>query len=588
MLIDKWKKRGHSLSKVRSIYIFTTFFLVGLSIYTFIQILHLFDASALIRHTSEVRESLNSISITLLDAESSKRGYLLTGDSLLLSKRNKALATLDEELDVLVKLIKDNPEQAQNLAVLEITIREKLKNVSNNWNEDNPLPIVASLKANIHEGVQKMDSVRHYLDRMTLAESQLYIMRSQVFSRLSLVTPVYIISLFLGALLILFFSYFRLNSELRASQQLHRELKDQNQRSQVLGEELMAANAELAIQNEEKEERAAELIIANLELGFQNEKKEQLASELITANHELEFQNQEKEKRAAELIIANLELGVQNEKKEQLASELIVANQELGFQNKEKEKRAAELDIANKELQLFLNISSHDLQEPLRKIQISASRIEDADFNTLSPKGKDHFLKMQEAASSMQTLIEDLLMYSRTNNDERKFEFIDLSILIDEVKEELKDSIEEKHAIVEITDHCEANVIPFQFRQLLFNIMSNALKFSIPGKPPHILISSCIRKGIDCEVEQLDAHREYCHIRIKDNGIGFAPEYSEKIFEVFQRLYGKDVYKGTGIGLAIVKKIVENHDGIIIATSQLNQGATFDIFIPTKIVEQNG
>jgi len=586
--IKKIKPIGPSLSKVKSIYIFTTVFLVGLSIYTFIQINHLFEASALIRHTSEVKESLNSISITLLDAESSKRGYLLSGDSSLLRKRDQALLALKTEHDMLAILVLDNPEQRQNLEALDSVVALKVLSLQKTGYTTDQIPLNPFLKANVDDGVQKMDGVRWYLDRMNRAESQLFDSRSHVYSRLSIVTPIYIIVLFLGALLILFFSYFRINRELKESQLLHSALKEQSKGKLLLGEELMSANKELAFQNKEKEERAFELTVANKELAFQNEEKEKRAAELTIANKELAFQNEEKEKRAAELVIANLELGFQNETKEKLAAELIIANHELGFQNEEKEKRAAELIKANKELQLFLNISSHDLQEPLRKIQMSASRIEDADYNSLSPKGKDHFMKMQEAARSMQILIEDLLTYSRTNSEERKFEYIDLRILIDEVTDELKEAIEDKGAVVEITDHCEANVIPFQFRQLMYNMLSNALKFSMPGKPPHILISSCIKKGSDCKNVKLVADQEYCHISIKDNGIGFEPQYSEKIFEVFQRLYGKEVYKGTGIGLAIVKKIVENHNGVIIATSQINQGATFDIYIPATKMIKNG
>ena len=567
MLKDRMNKARHSLSQLRGIYILTTVFLVGLSIYSFVQILHLIEASTLIQYTSEVKESLHTISITLLDAESNKRGFLLSGDSSLLVKRDYALEALRTEYDVLAQLLIDNAEQSQNLAALDTAIKGKLQSLNNIWYNGSPLPVNHSMKDNLDDGIQKMDSVRLYLDRLTLGETKLYAMRTQTFSRLSQVTPIYFIVLFLGAMLILFFSYFRINRELWESQNLHSALLEKNRDRSILGEELVVANQELALQNKEKEERAVELTIAVKELAYQND---------------------EKEKRAAELAIANLELGFQNETKEKLAAELIIANHELAFQNEEKEKRAVELFKANKELQLFLNISSHDLQEPLRKIQISASRIEDSDFSALSPKGQDHFVKMQEAAQSMQVLIDDLLTYSRTNTEEREFEFVDLSIIINDVKDELKEVIAEKNAVVEVTDHCEANIIPFQFRQLIYNMLSNALKFSIPDKPPHILISSCIKKGSDCNYEKLLPEQEYCHITIKDNGIGFEPEYSEKIFEVFQRLYGKEIYKGTGIGLAIVRKIVENHNGIIVATSQLHQGANFDIYIPTNTNPQNG
>jgi signal transduction histidine kinase len=195
---------------------------------------------------------------------------------------------------------------------------------------------------------------------------------------------------------------------------------------------------------------------------------------------------------------------------------------------------------------------------------------------------------MQEAALSMQTLIEDLLTYARANSEERRFENIDLGTIIDEVQDELKESIEEKAAVIEVTELCEANIIRFQFRQLIHNIISNALKFSIPGKPPLIRISAVIKPGKDCMNDHLGRDLEYCHIRITDNGIGFESIYREKIFEVFQRLYGRETYKGTGIGLAIAKRIVDNHDGYITADGELNKGATFDIYIPTTKKPQHG
>ena len=367
----------------------------------------------------------------------------------------------------------------------------------------------------------------------------------------------------------------------------NKELAFQNEEKEKLAAELIIANKELAFQNEEKEKRAeekekraAELIIANQELAFQNEEKEKRAAELIIANKELAFQNEEKEKRASELIIANKELAFQNEEKEKRASELIIANKELAFQNEEKEKRAAELVIANKELLAFTYVSSHDLQEPLRKIQTFATFILDLENKNLSDKGKDYFLRMQSAAARMQQLIEDLLSYSRINATERMFEKTNLQLIIDDVKAELKDTLEEKNATVEAAHLCAVNIIPFQFRQLMHNLISNALKFSKPGIAPHITIKSEIVKGSTLKNNDLIPEKEYCHITVKDNGIGFEPEFKERIFEVFQKLHAKEEYAGTGIGLAIVKKILENHNGIITATSELKKGATFDIYIP--------
>jgi light-regulated signal transduction histidine kinase (bacteriophytochrome) len=362
----------------------------------------------------------------------------------------------------------------------------------------------------------------------------------------------------------------------------NKELAFQNEEKEKRAEELIIANKELAFQNKEKEKRAAELGIANIELAFQNDEKEKRAAELIIANKELTFQNEEKEKRTAELIIANIELVFQNDEKGKRAAELIIANIELAFQKEEKEKRAAELIIANKELLAFTYVSSHDLQEPLRKIQTFATIILEKEKTNLSANGKYNFQQMQSAAGRMQQLIEDLLAFSRINTTELKFEKTDLNIIVEEVKADLKDTIQQKSATIESTELCHANIIAFQFRQLMYNLLSNALKFSHPDIPLHIIIRGRIVKGDKLNNEKLSPERNYCHITVKDNGIGFEPHFSERIFEVFQKLHSKEVYAGTGIGLAIVKKIVENHNGIIIATSELTKGAMFDIYIPAN------
>ncbi len=325
---------------------------------------------------------------------------------------------------------------------------------------------------------------------------------------------------------------------------------------------------------------AKDLRIANKELAFQNDEKEKRAAELSIANTELAFQNKEKEKRAAELSIANKELAFQNEEKEKRAAELSIANKELAFQNEEKEKRAAELIIANKELLAFTYISSHDLQEPLRKIQTFVTIVLENESVNLSEKGKYNLERMQLAAGRMQQLIDDLLAFSRISTTELVFEKVDLKKIINEVKADLKDTIQEKNATIEDTELCSANIIAFQFRQLMYNLISNALKFSKPDLPSHIVITGCIAKGSKLNNKKLSPDKNYCHITVKDNGIGFEPRFNERIFGVFQKLHGKDVYAGTGIGLAIVKKIVENHNGIITATGELNKGAQFDIYIP--------
>lgn len=239
-----------------------------------------------------------------------------------------------------------------------------------------------------------------------------------------------------------------------------------------------------------------------------------------------------------------------------------------------------DLAYMNKELQSFAYISSHDLQEPLRKIQTFSSLLLENEYDNLTEDGKEHFKRMQNAAKRMQALINDLLAYSRTTISERKYEPTDLNKLITEVKMDLKEEIKSHQAVIDSDLLCTINIIPFQFRQLLQNLISNSLKFAVKNRQPHIEISSVKGLGRDFELKRLSPSTHYCHIKISDNGIGFEEKYSERIFELFQRLHGKDKFQGTGIGLAIVKKIVDNHNGFISAQGKPDQGATFDIYLP--------
>lgn len=279
---------------------------------------------------------------------------------------------------------------------------------------------------------------------------------------------------------------------------------------------------------------------------------------------------------------------VHNEKKEVIGFSKVThdltekkkANDALRNNAKELEQKNEVLKKMNKELESFAYISSHDLQEPLRKIQTFATRIAEKELEHLSENGRDYFERMQLAAARMQTLIEDLLAYSRTNTSERKYQHTNLNKIVEEVKAELKEELQQKHATIDAGELCHANIIPFQFRQLLHNLISNSLKFSKPEQAPRIKINSEIGSGTRFGNSNLRPSATYCHISVSDNGIGFEEEYREKIFGLFQRLHGRTAFKGTGIGLAIVKKIVDNHNGVITANSQLNNGATFDIYIP--------
>lgn len=250
------------------------------------------------------------------------------------------------------------------------------------------------------------------------------------------------------------------------------------------------------------------------------------------------------------------------------------AEEELKAKNRELEK-------INQELSSFAYVSSHDLQEPLRKIQTFTNRIAELEGERLSEKGKDYFKRIQIAASRMRALIDDLLTYSRTSNSaEHKLVLTDMNYLLEDLRQEFREALEQKQGTFQIDPLPRLRAIPFQIRQLFANMLSNALKFARNGVPLVITVRSHVTTTDRIADLAVIGRKPYYHITFSDNGIGFDTEYNSKIFEVFQRLHGRDEYEGTGVGLAICRKIVENHGGVIRAEGKPNEGATFHIYLP--------
>ena len=270
-------------------------------------------------------------------------------------------------------------------------------------------------------------------------------------------------------------------------------------------------------------------------------------------------------------IIGQLAAAVENRLLlKQLEQKVAARTAELLTLNQQLQSYTQELENSNQELQNFAYIASHDLQEPLRKIQTFGDRLDRKYGNTLNEQGRDYLARMCNAAARSQTLIEDLLAFSRVSTTTQSFESVNLDVVVTEVLSDMEISIEAVEGQIEVSDLPILEANKTQMRQLFQNLISNALKFHRDGIPPIV--------QIECKFIQNGVNELY-RIVVADNGIGFDTKHLDRIFTVFQRLHTGG-YDGTGVGLAICRRIVERHQGTITAHSKPGQGASFVVMLP--------
>jgi signal transduction histidine kinase len=238
-----------------------------------------------------------------------------------------------------------------------------------------------------------------------------------------------------------------------------------------------------------------------------------------------------------------------------------------------------QLEAMNLELQQFTWVVSHDLKEPIRKIQTFNNLLAERYLQPF-PEARNYIERSVLAAKRMQILIEDLLHYSRLSV-ENFFEPTDLTEIVSQVKSDFSELLAEKKARVQCGKLIELDMIPGQMRQVFQNLFSNSLKFAREGQTPQIAVTAERVKELSFNSEP-DEAGFFCRIKFTDNGIGFDAQFLDRIFVIFQRLHSNQNYEGTGIGLAIVKKIIENHNGIITANSIENEGTSFVMVLPLK------
>ncbi|QTD39337.1 CHASE3 domain-containing protein [Polaribacter batillariae] len=552
----------------------------------------------MVEHTYEVNVELEQILSYLKDAETGQRGYLISKDTLFLEPYYSSREKTNNSFARLKELTKNDKTQQNSLKNLSFLIAENLSIFDKSFKYANKNGTnTADFYALLNNGKNTMDSIRAKISKMIAHQNQLLQVRKKKSNESLTNTPLVIYSVLIITLVILLLTYAKINKDLKNLKKKNIQLeifKESTNQSEIVSKH---GNWTYYI-NEDKFEYSNNLYRL---LGEQPQSFDPTIENFMKFVHPEDAENLQKQvnrmikEENLPFIYYRIIQKNGNIKHFKAYGKMIVSedNQKrlLGITSditeevknyKLLEERNLELERNNKELSSFNHVASHDLQEPLRKIQTFISRLDHKEANNLSEKGKLYLERIKIAASRMRLLIDDLLQFSRTNKSEEVLEVTNMNLILENAKQELAETILEKEATITSDAIPEMTVIPFQIQQLFINLIGNSLKYSKQNVKPIIEISYSKINTDDVSKLKKPKYSNYHKLTFVDNGIGFDQEYAEKIFVLFSRLHNKNEYSGTGIGLSICKKIIDNHQGYIFAEGKLNKGATFEVFLPFK------
>ncbi len=581
---------------LRIVFVLAIFIMLFVSALTYRHVESITKSSDMVAHSYKVTLEIEQLYTNIKDLEIERRNFLLTQNKKLPSQIGFSKVIIKHNIENIKQLTTDNPRQKYLIKKIEELSFEKFKIVDNavaNYKELSR----NNIKENLLQGKQIMDRISKLINEMLSTEKKLLVVRDDKNDRLTDSTPTLIYITLFTTMAIISLAFVKINRDLEETR-LNNELLALNNESNNLAEQVgeygtwflnLETNEYTFSENEYRllgvEPNSFKASLEEFLKYIHPEDLEyvqQIAAEMVKQDKLIPFtyrviraDGQLRHLRGNGKTVTNKSgekvlIGTTSD-----VTDEVVANKAI-------EERNRELEANNKELQAFNYVASHDLQEPLRKIQTFISRLIDKEMNSISESGQQYLQKIQDSSERMRLLIDDLLQFSRTNKSEKATELTCLNELLENSKLELTQIIEEKNAVITSETLPKLNVIPFQIQQLFTNLINNSLKYSKENDPPVIDIKvSEIRAADEPEIPMDDLTKFY-KIVFSDNGIGFDPQYSKKIFVLFNRLHNKDEYSGTGIGLAICKKIVDNHYGFIFAKGEPNVGATFSIYLPIQ------
>lgn len=580
----------NSVRFIRLVFAISLFILIFLGSITYRHYNHLENINEALQKRYEVSIELQKLISYVKDAETGDRGFTLTNDSIFLDPYLNARSKINKSFDKLKELTKNNKRQQENLQQVYSLVERRFSYFKM------PFSTGKEFKQNLLNGKLTMDSLRAEVKEMIDYDKKLLVETDKIYEHNSAITPLFVFGTFIIVIIILVLGYLKISrnyQKLEDANEVFRIYDESSKQSQILGkygswiynidqdEFIFSENYYRLFGFEPTDSSMNFESLVNLI--HPDDKEGVLENFRISKTREHNppypfriFKNGTNEiihLRSKSKMITN-----KNGEKTLLGTTRDFTEEYNNTKTIEERNRELEKNI--KELTEFNHVASHDLQEPLRKIQTFISRIEEKESDKFSENGKIYFDRIKNAASRMRVLIDDLLQYSRTSRSQNIYSKVNFIEVVENSIVELSEIIHEKNVEINYDKLPEVEGIEFQLNQLVTNLISNSIKYSKENSIPIINIKYETVDANSDEIIKNKAIKKYHKLSFTDNGIGFEQEYAEKIFNLFQRLHGKTDYPGTGVGLAICKKIIENHRGYIKAESIPGKGSTFTFYLP--------
>ncbi|MBD3581404.1 sensor histidine kinase [Flavobacterium selenitireducens] len=572
--------------------VFLLFFIASIS---FKQISTLNRTQEAITYSLNIRVDLERLFSELKDVESANRAFVLTGDERYLEPYRYSHVSINKSLLAIGNKVGGNKQRQKEFDVLYKLINKRFETLRDNkiqarkYKADDP-----EFLASLWRGKMVMDQIRVQINRIISHETGI-LERQEADHRNEITfTPFTSSFLVIFSIAIFVLTFLTLKSNLKRTGSLNQKLRLTNKTFE---------NAERIgqIGHWQYDLDRQELTLSDNRyrlLGCETGEFEPTIAEFLRFVH-----NQDR-KRVEECFLKSRNLTpfavnyrvVRKDKKIRYFSTtsqlietkdgrqiIIGIDRDVTTQHRSTaklEQRNNELRVSNSELSSFNHIVSHDLQEPMRKIQMFISRIDNDDLEKVSDTSRNYLSRIQSSANRAQKLIDDLLVYTRMNRNDKKAEPTDLNELLDNAKIDMAQAIEERHALIIADKLPTVKVTPYQIQQLFVNLISNSIKYAKENARPEINITYSVIDASQVQEINKPGGKKFHRIVFSDNGIGFEPEYEKRIFVLFNRLHDKEKYSGTGIGLAICKKMAESHGGYIFAKGDPGNGATFTVYLP--------